>query len=484
MDRGTKYRQIRICERGDLVTGFETLLHLLRNPATAQHVHHLEVHGAREVTDHEDPDFQRPPSETQELAEVDILNLRTAIAKAGFTEGDEPKMLLNILLQDPAGKKLQCSTYSGHIAFKQALAALLITASPQLESLAFYHIGEYDTAASYFCLVTLLRRANRTSIAPPPYLQNLRKVIFLSDQDSPDNDELHYIPESYYHRINLVRRLPALESIAFTLATWNNEAGIPPPPRSANYSEISFTHSMMHEADLCCLIDSAKALRKFTYTIGGRMLPEGGKQTVNVSPLIRSLWRHRHTLEELDLDVEDNVSWGEIYGEEGLEPATEELDYENDEEYQEAWAEELETLDVDLEPPPTDISLADFPKLRRLSLGPHTLCFLARGIGPNRWRGESFSRFSLVDCLPRCLEVLRIYGRGEEGDDPWLTRKICSPDLDVDAELVSMMAEKPGKLPTLTVEGFSEVIPRGRDVPEWAGEDHPLVWKQPVGWAC
>ncbi|PYH76263.1 hypothetical protein BO82DRAFT_209431 [Aspergillus uvarum CBS 121591] len=169
MDLGTKYRQLRICEREDLVTGFETLLHLLRNPATAQHVHHLEVRGAREVTDREDPDFQRPPSETQELAEVDILNLRT----------------------------------------------------------------------------------------------DLRKAIFLSDQDSPENDELHYIPESYYHRINLVRRLPALESIAFTLATWNNEAGIPPPSRSANYSEISFTHSMMHEADLCCLLDCEAALMKY-----------------------------------------------------------------------------------------------------------------------------------------------------------------------------------------------------------------------------
>ncbi|RAK73569.1 uncharacterized protein BO72DRAFT_451569 [Aspergillus fijiensis CBS 313.89] len=241
---------------------------------------------------------------------------------------------------------------------------------------------------------------------------------------------------------------------------------------------------LMHEADLCCLIDSAKALRKFTYTIGGRMLPEGGKITVNVSPLVRSLWRHRLTLEELDLDVEDNVSWGEVYGAEGLELTTEELDHEDDEEYQEAWAEELTTLDVDLKPPPADISLADFPKLLKLSLGPHTLCFLARGIGPSRWRGEPSSSFSLVDRLPRRLEVLRIYGRGEEGDDPWSTSEICSPDLYVDAELVRLMAEKQGKLPTLKVDGFAEVISRGRDVPDWAGEDHPLVWKQPVGWAC
>ncbi|OJJ96513.1 hypothetical protein ASPACDRAFT_1859195 [Aspergillus aculeatus ATCC 16872] len=119
--------------------------------------------------------------------------------------------------------------------------------------------------------------SGKSDLPTLPYLRNLQKFTFLPDHDLPDNDGLDYILESYYHRINLVRRLPALKSVAFTLATWNNEAGVPSSPEFFNFRELSFTHSMMHEADLCCLIGAAKALSNFRYKIGGRRLPEGGQ---------------------------------------------------------------------------------------------------------------------------------------------------------------------------------------------------------------
>lgn len=65
---------------------------------------------------------------------------------------------------------------------------------------------------------------------------------------------------------------------------------------------------------------------------------------MSISMLIRCSWRHRHTLEELDLDMEDNVAWGELYGEAGLEvfppPSYAEFhDSENEAEmeYKEEW---------------------------------------------------------------------------------------------------------------------------------------------------
>lgn len=119
---------------------------------------------------------------------------------------------------------------------------LLITVSPQLDSLALYTFAQFDQETEDRGLLALLRWVyqNPTSV---PYLQNLRKVIFLPDENDLVNDGFHYIEASYYHRLNFIRRLPALQSVSFVLATWNNEAGMPPPPKSANYRDISFTHS-------------------------------------------------------------------------------------------------------------------------------------------------------------------------------------------------------------------------------------------------
>lgn len=366
------------------------------------------------------------------------------------------------------------------MAFKQPVAALLLTISPNLESLSVFPIGAHRRDIIEHSLLSLLRRANSARGALP-YLQNLKEIIFLPDNCSVCNDGFHYnLREDYHDRLNLVRRLPALKSVSFMIASWNNEAGNPPPPKSANYSDISFTHSNVDERNLCYMIDSSKALRKLTYNIGGRAHPEGGKVTGDLSTLVRSLWRYRHTLEELDLDFEDHISWGEIYGVEGVK--CHEQIYEDEYlQYEELWEGEMAELDMSLETVPSDISLMDFPKMKYLSLSVHSLCFLARGIGPNRLGAESVS---LVDLLPGSLQSLRLYGKGEEGD-PLLDFGKHHPDLDVDALLEMLVAEKDEKLPSLkTIEGFDPVIPRAKEVPNDAYEDegHPLLWEEPKEW--
>lgn len=491
--------RLQLGVENDLESGFQTLLHLMKNPALAGDLRHLEVHGSRTVSDGRDVDFSMPPNEPRQLEPDDLERIKAVIQRAGFI-GNEPRAVLHMLLVQPDAREL-CVDYSltplftneemantlkrlntchlRHMAFKQALAALLIAISPQLESLAVFPIGGPSSEIKGFVLLTMLRRANRNP-DPIPYLQNLNRIIFLPDSCSPGNDGFHYnIAEDYYHRLNLVRRLPALNSVSFTLASWNNEAGLPPPPKSANYSDISFTHSNMAEmeSEMCYIIDSSKRLRKFTYTIGGRAQPEGGKVSVTLTSIMRCLWRHRAHLEELDMDVEDNVSWGEIYGNEGSE-STEGILRDEDTEYEEVCEGEMDELDTELETPPPNISLADFPKLRSLSLGVHTLCFLARGINPD-YRIDA-QTFSLVDTLPASLERLRLYGKGEEAD-PTLNSRSPDSDLDVDALLEHLVAEreKDVRLQMLgTIEGFDPVIPRAKEVPEGVGmdEDHPLLW--------
>lgn len=258
------------------------------------------------------------------------------------------------------------------------------------------------------------------------------------------------------------------------IAGWNNEAGNPPPPNSVNYSDISVTHSNIGDTDLCYMIDSSKVMRKFTYTIGGRAGFDG-PTVISLSPIVRSLWRHRYTLEELDLDIEDNMSARELYGMYGVE-RQEEI-YDEDLQYEELWDGEMAELDTSLETVPWDISLKDFPKLKRLSVGVHSLCFLARGIGPNRLGAKSVS---LVDLLPGSLQSLRLYGKGEESGP--MLHYGHQPDLDVDALLETLVAEKDERLPELkTIEGFGPVIPRAKEVPDHAygKEDRPFLWKEP-----
>ncbi|KAJ5159575.1 uncharacterized protein N7482_006579 [Penicillium canariense] len=475
-----KYRRVRLGVGLDLENAFQTLLFFMKNPAIAGQLRQLEVYGSIDVLSDGDFDFNIPPKEPRQLGLDDLDRLKMTIKKAGFTEGNEAQILQHILLQNPEGRDIRGSHRLANTAFKQAIAALLITISPNLESLSVCPVGEYCRHIKGYALLSLFRRAN-TARSALPYLQNLKEIIFLPDNCSTGNDGFHYnICENDHDRLNLVRRLPALESVSFMIASWNNEAGNPPPPKSANYSDISFTHSNIVEADLCYIIDSSKALRKFTYTIGGRAYPEGGKALVDLSTLIRSLWRHRHTLEELDLDVEDNLSWGEIYGVDGVKPHEQIYDDEYLQ-YEELWEGEMAELDTSLETVPSDISLMDFPKLKYLSLGVHTLCFLARGIGPNRHGAESIS---LLDRLPGSLQSLRLYGKGEEGD-PLLDRGKHQPDLDVDALLETLVAEKDEKRPGLkTIEGLDPIIPRAKEVPDhaYADGDHPLLWKEPEDW--
>ncbi|CAG8892412.1 unnamed protein product [Penicillium egyptiacum] len=307
-----------------------------------------------------------------------------------------------------------------------------------------------------------------------PHCQNLRNISFHPDDAIGRMQRVYGRP--ILSSTQQVRKLAAIESVAFKLATWSNEAGVPPPPRSANYSKISFTHSAMRTWDLCRIIESAKTLKSFTSTVGGRAY--GGIPFSCVTPILESLWMHRQTLEELNLDIEGHSPRRELYHEE-YQPSEEFLEgmtEDEQKEYKEQWADELHEIAAP-ETAPQRVSLKDFPQLKHLSIGAHTLCCLACGTGDGKGRIDS-KYFSLVDHLPFTLESLRIYGRGQAVDDPYLEYE---SDLDVDTQIEQLAREKDAKLPgPKMLEGVDPRIPNEFTVKYWKDEDDPeLFWRDP-----
>lgn len=101
-----KYRELRLgAGFHDVETAFQTLLFFMKHPEIAGQLRHLEVHGSPHVWYDRDirPDFSVPPKEPRQLDLDDLDRLKMTIEKAGFTEGNEAQMLLNILLQNPEG---------------------------------------------------------------------------------------------------------------------------------------------------------------------------------------------------------------------------------------------------------------------------------------------------------------------------------------------------------------------------------------------
>lgn len=353
---------------------------------------------------------------------------------------------------------------------------MLAANAPNLESLSTYPL-----ALPRNMLKSLLQRASKAAPGSISYCQNLKEINFHPDDELDQGTT--YVEMPYYDLLNVVRKLPAIESVAFILACWSNEAGFPLPPRCANYSKISFTHSLMQEHDLCQIIESSKTLKSFTFTIDGRKDPERIVPILSVTPILQSLWFHRHTLEVLDLDMEYCTNWQEFYDTKYQLDEDEGIDEDEQEFYEEQYADELRDLATQkLEAPPSCISLKDFPKLKSLSLGVHTLCYFARGVGSSQDRfpdGRISSRsFNLADHLPPNLESLRVYGRGERPYD-FFKPSIAAFDRDVDAQLERLSRERHSTSLKI-LEGIDTPIPNGKVVDGWADEsDQTLFWKDP-----
>ncbi|KAE8140396.1 hypothetical protein BDV38DRAFT_18047 [Aspergillus pseudotamarii] len=351
---------------------------------------------------------------------------------------------------------------------------MLVFLSPQLESLAFCPLGLQHPSETYI-FENFLQRAvdEKRDVAG---LQNLHSVRFLSDIDNDMDDGTLYWDYEVHDCLIFIRELPAIESVRFEAIQPSRDVRMWPRPRSANYTVIILHHCIMHSPEeLDIIIQSAKRLRKFAFTVGGRCELDYGVSPVSPIALLESLLTHRHTLEELDLDIQAHVTFREMFDEDrgaswsGL--------YEEVDEGLQDWVAQREKV-LGMESMAPECALRSFLNLKHLSIGTHVLYCYARGFGAGRLKEP----FSLVDNLPPRLESLRIYGYGLPGEYPH--KYMESLDLDIEAQIANFLEQKDARLPSLKViEGIDAPIPHGHSV-EGSDDEHLLWQREDYDWGA
>ncbi|KAB8211631.1 hypothetical protein BDV34DRAFT_87040 [Aspergillus parasiticus] len=456
------FHKVRLRSPAEIKRGLQILVSILREPSRAGQLRELELDRTRCYPWDIYGPYKNLPRVL--LPPDDLQRLQLAVRNAGFEGRGEHERALDMLLQDLDKKQYppkMCLYFQA-----QVLAAMLVSLSPQLESLAFCPLGGYQSCEEYV-FENFLRRAiaEKRDVAG---LQNLRSVRFLSDIDNLADDETLYWDYEVHDSLNLVRQLPAIDSVRFDAVQPSRDVAMWPPPRSANYTDIMLYHcNMQTPEELDIIIQSAKRLRKFAFTVGGRSDLDGDVAMVSPIYTLESLLTHRHTLEELDLDIQGHVWFREIFDEDRdiFRSGPDEVD----EELQD-WVAQKEAIlgEESLAP---DCALRSFPNLKHLSIGTHVLYCYARGFGAGRLKEP----FSLIDNLPPRLESLRIYGYGLPGGE---THRYEPPlDLDVEAQIANLLVQKDTKLPSLKViEGIYTPIPHGHTV-EDCNDEH-LLWRR------
>ncbi|KAJ1716337.1 hypothetical protein NYO67_1475 [Aspergillus flavus] len=454
---------MRLRTPAEIKRGLQVLFSILREPSLAGQLRELKLDRTPCLSYRDDPYEIRPTQVL--LPPEDLQRLQLAVRNAGFDGQGEHEQVMNMLLQDVSKPR---SPFDKYLYFQaQALAVMLVFLSPQLDSLAFCPLGLQHPSKMYI-FENFLQRAidEKRNVAG---LQNLRSVRFLSDIDNEMDDSTHYWDYEVHDCLNLIRELPAIESVRFEAIQPSRDVRMWPPPRSANYTDIMLHHCIIHSPEeLDIIIQSAKRLRKFAFTVGGRFELDYGVSPVSPIQLLESLLTHRHTLEELDLDIQAHVTFREMFDEDrgaswgGL--------YEEVDEGLQDWVAQREKVLI-VESLAPECALRSFPNLKHLSIGTHVLYCYSRGFGAGRLKEP----FSLVDNLPPHLESLRIYGYGLPGEYPHKYKE--SLDLDVEAQIANLLEQKDAKLPSLKViEGIDTPIPHGHTVEDC--DDEHLLWQR------
>ncbi|KAB8220122.1 hypothetical protein BDV33DRAFT_203841 [Aspergillus novoparasiticus] len=464
------FHKVRLRSLAEIKRGLQVLFSILREPSLAGQLRELKLDRTPLLSNRGDPYEIRPTQVL--LPPEDLQRLQLAVRNAGFEGQGEHEQVMNMLLQDVSKPR---SPFDEYLYFQaQALAVMLVSLSPKLESLAFCPLG-LQRPSEIYLFENFLRRAinEKRNVAG---LQNLRSVRFLSDIDNNGDDGTLYWDYEVHDCLNLIRELPAIESVRFEAIQPSRDVRMWPPPRSANYTDIMLYHCIMHSPEeLDIIIQSAKRLRKFAFTVGGRS--ERGSDVSPVSPidLLESLLTHRHTLEELDLDIQGHVTFREMFDED-RGASWSGLYEEVDEGLQDWMAQREKVLGVESLAP--ECALRSFPNLKHLSIGTHVLYCYARGFGAGRLKEP----FSLVDNLPPRLETLRIYGYGLPGKYPHRYKE--SLDLNVEAQIANLLDQKDAKLPSLKViEGIDTPIPHGHSV-EGSDDEHLLWQREDYDWGA
>ncbi|KAE8417094.1 hypothetical protein BDV36DRAFT_296410 [Aspergillus pseudocaelatus] len=468
MSMRKKYRRVRIDSNDkSLNKAFAMLMEILKRPSLGRYVRHIECSKGPPCFD----DYTERTNSLRDLNDKEMQLLRAAICRAGFT-GSETGRILNMVMQTEAGEERPWPRYfptmSRGVYIAQAMTALLISVSPDLELLAmpppFYnYTGFYwpeqshDYESVKFPLERLLRQVN-SNPNNMPFLQNLRNVYVINNDL---DEERFYLSMDFMGAMHLIHCLPSIEMVSTDILQ-EDENGAPRlEPGSSNISRFAIHHSSLDIFYLANVICSSKVLREFQYSIGGRDVLGGSYSKFNPKTFFFTILPHRETLEILDVDVECNI--GEFNNEA--------VEYEELDDIFEQWGGRRDAEHVWTGTPAESLwgqsgSLREFRALRRLSLGIHTLMYYAQGV--NLAKRESFR---LADCLPPNLEYLLIRGY-QKGQDEMR-----------DAQIDLLVAWKDSGLSSLTeIQGITECIPHAEDVGNPDDEDAPL-WERDEEWS-
>jgi hypothetical protein len=399
-----KFRRTQSACDTDMARALKMLLLILKRPHLGEYVRHLKIDCGRGCRDED-------PLREEDLEPEDVERLKQAIRNAGFVEEEVPQMM------EAMFPKVEYLSFTeGWHPTMEALAALLASVSPRLESITCCDLGYYmekesltheepkfvqltaDGCGSPGWFGQFIQRAGQ-SRDPVPYLQHLRTVRFIPDT-SALADERFFEENDFWHGLNVFRRLPAIESLRYdAMCDSEQHMTIPPPPRRGNYTHLEFRNCFIRFHVMAGIIESARTLKHLTWTTGGRSSLEGGI-AVMVRDWLTPLLLHRHTLEYLDLDTE-SVTWLRQERERPRQEDEETAAWEK-ERFESEWAGELqEPISLPLLEERTASetpvrSLRSLYRLEHLGLGASTLCILAQGVGADKVDSESFS---LVDHL-------------------------------------------------------------------------------------
>ncbi|KAL4882540.1 hypothetical protein BJY04DRAFT_217034 [Aspergillus karnatakaensis] len=379
-----------------------------------------------------------------------LAKLEQIIVRAGFTDA-QGKTLVRESLIGGADLKDDVEKEYYH-SYAQALAILLVTLSPNLESMALYRVRWQWNSKSF---PTMFYDFMKRAVSSPgciPYLQKLRTIDFIPESPSPTNVDCPEFYEMF-------------------------DCG--PPLAVANYSSISITNCTVDTTTWRSIIAMAKRLEKVVFTTGGRDSADGPYE-IHPHAIFGSLLWHRNSLAHLDLDIEGSLyeyflfsrDWAMKYG--MLRTELEEVSADHQHTMHRGTSSRCNRHP----PQPADwlpeellpmvlkgSSFRDFTKLKHLGIGVYQFYYFALGVGC----GPEERYPSLADGLPESLESLRIYGYDKgamEKKPQWLNFDLQLPDLD--PHIARFLVEKDSKLPRLKlVEGLDECIPNAPNL--WRG---------------
>ncbi|KAF7137024.1 hypothetical protein CNMCM5793_006828 [Aspergillus hiratsukae] len=483
MSNRKKYRRVRITPSiADLDRGFEMLMDILRKPSLGRYVRHIEY--KQTVTRYQEYAV-KPPK--RKLNESDMWLLRSAMQRAGFTGALEDRVI-NMLMRESLksvvgdGEDRLFGTFSNTRApatyVTQALTALLVSVSPNLESMAmmptFYTDLEREEDGSFLpseCALDLLIRDTNENPVGKPYLQNLRRVYMMNLGTDYADTRLMYVDMDLIGCLAILRNLPSLEWIGTDVLAEDRYGKPSLEAKSSNVSCIAIHHSSVPTRYLTPVIRSCRVLKAFEYSIGGRATANDPPPIFNPKTFILSVLEHKATLEKLDVDVEAHI-FHFIY----LGPREFEFDgYDARAQAQQYWTE----------PPPDSFwdqrgCLKDFVALKRLSIGVGFLLYFAAGVNNDNENRD----VPLVEYLPPNLEYLCIrgYEKGTGGTGahaPIRHQRWKHHDAQIDT--LKALVES-GSTSLKEIHGVDRCIPNAEDV-EYPSEESDMLWRLYDGWS-